>query len=73
MPITVLGIDIPIGLPESGPRLADALARQVLGSRASSVFSTPIRAALEAEPYAEANALAHDERPRRLSAVLRAA
>ena len=57
MPISVLGIDIPIGLPESGPRQADALARQRLGSRASSVFSTPIRAALEAEPYAEANTL----------------
>jgi predicted RNase H-like nuclease len=56
-PVTVIGVDIPIGIPESGPRQADALARQMLGSRASSVFSTPVRAALEADVFSEANEL----------------
>jgi len=53
--IEVIAVDIPIGLPESGSRQADALARKQLGSRSSSVFSTPIRACLEAETYADAN------------------
>jgi predicted RNase H-like nuclease len=45
----VLGIDIPIGLPEDGPRRADLLARRFAGIRGSSVWPTPSRAALEAE------------------------
>lgn len=53
----VVAIDIPIGLPLIGPRKADALARTVIGKRASSVFSTPVRAALAAATYAEASAL----------------
>ncbi|GAB4522949.1 MAG: DUF429 domain-containing protein [Anaerolineae bacterium] len=44
-------IDIPIGLPEVGPRLTEAAARQVLGARRSSVFSVPVRAAVYAESY----------------------
>lgn len=35
----VIAIDIPIGLPLAGPRKADALARSLIGKRASSVFS----------------------------------
>ena len=46
--LAVVGIDIPIGLPERGAREADVLARRVVGRRASSVFATPVRAALEA-------------------------
>jgi predicted RNase H-like nuclease len=60
--IRVIAIDIPIGIPEAGPRQADVLARQMLPGRASSVFSTPIRAAIEAATHAEAN-----EASRRLS------
>lgn len=55
-PIGVIAIDIPIGIPESGRREADSLARAMLAGRASSVFSTPIRDALEAPTFAEANA-----------------
>lgn len=50
----VIAIDIPIGLPEGGWRRADRAAQAFLGRRRSSVFSTPVRAALEAASYAEA-------------------
>lgn len=54
----VLAIDIPIGLPESGPRSCDVLARKLLGSpRASSVFPAPIRPAIEARNRKEADAI----------------
>ncbi len=54
----VLAIDIPIGLTERGPRLADLAARRQLGAtRGSSVFPAPIRAVLAAATYAEANAI----------------
>ena len=56
-PVAVAAIDIPIGLPTSGPRRADALARGLVGRRASSVFSTPVRAALAATTHAEATAV----------------
>ncbi|MBS2937144.1 DUF429 domain-containing protein [Nocardioides sp. J2M5] len=52
--VAVVAIDIPIGLPDSGGRRADAEARRELVGKASSLFSTPTRAALEAETYAEA-------------------
>lgn len=52
--VPVVAIDIPIGLPDSGGRLADAEARRVLVGKSSSVFSTPVRSALEAATYAEA-------------------
>jgi predicted RNase H-like nuclease len=55
--LAVVSIDIPIGLPTSGQRLADVQARKLIGRRASSVFSTPIRAALLAATHAEATAL----------------
>lgn len=55
--LDVIGIDIPIGLPVSGPREADKLARTLVGKRWQSVFMTPIRAALEAATHAEATAL----------------
>ncbi|NHN55379.1 DUF429 domain-containing protein [Calidifontibacter sp. DB0510] len=56
-PLAVVAIDIPIGLPTSGPREADRLARSLVGKRWQSVFGTPIRAALEAATHAEATAL----------------
>lgn len=53
---SVVAIDIPIGLPDTTGRLADAEARRELVGKASSVFSTPTRAALEAGTYAEGRA-----------------
>ena len=53
----VIAIDMPIGLLDSGFRLADTAARQALGVRRSSVFATPVRAAVEAATYDEANAI----------------
>ena len=54
--VAVVAIDIPIGLPDSSGRVADAEARRVLVGKSSSVFSTPVRAALEADTYAEGRA-----------------
>ncbi len=54
---TVVGVDIPIGLATRGERRADRLARQLLGPRRSSLFMTPVRAALELETYVDAVAL----------------
>lgn len=50
----VIGIDIPIGLPDTGRREADVLAYKRVGPRRSSVFMTPVRAALEAGSHAAA-------------------
>jgi predicted RNase H-like nuclease/superfamily I DNA/RNA helicase len=51
-------IDMPIGLPEVGPRACDLEARRLLGApRNSSVFPPPCRAALAATTYAEAQRL----------------
>jgi len=54
----VVGVDIPIGIPESAPRPADLAARRFVGARASSVFPTPVRAVLEAPTYADARRVA---------------
>lgn len=53
----VIAIDIPIGLPTSGVRVADIAARAIVGARRNSVFMTPVRAALEAPTYREAVAI----------------
>jgi len=54
----VIAVDIPIGLPEGPePRAADVEARGLLGSRRSSVFTTPPRTVLGAPSYREANRL----------------
>lgn len=55
--LTVLAIDIPIGLPDDTvpyPRLADVEARKRLLKGRSSVFPTPPRAVLAEESYATA-------------------
>jgi predicted RNase H-like nuclease/ADP-ribose pyrophosphatase YjhB (NUDIX family) len=52
--VPVVAIDIPIGLPDSSGRLADREARRALVGKSSSLFSTPVRAALEAGSYAAA-------------------
>src|SRR5262245_26357278 len=46
--LDAIGIDIPIGLPDTGRRQADVLAYTLVGPRRSSVFMTPVRAALGA-------------------------
>jgi predicted RNase H-like nuclease/DNA-binding MarR family transcriptional regulator len=53
----VIGVDIPIGLPNAEPRRADVLARKFVGPRWPSVFMTPPRPVLEATNHAEATAL----------------
>lgn len=47
-----VGVDIAIGLVDEGWRDADRLAAAVLGRRRSSIFTTPVRAALEAPDHA---------------------
>ncbi len=56
-----VAVDIPIGLLDTGQqggREVEREARKILGSgRKSSVFSSPIRPVLDAQSYAQANAL----------------
>jgi predicted RNase H-like nuclease len=51
-PLSVVGVDMPIGLADSGLRRADVLARAAAGPRWQSVFMTPVRSALETGDYA---------------------
>jgi predicted RNase H-like nuclease len=51
----VVGIDMPLGLPESGWREADRDARGLLGPRRSSVFAIPPRAVWAQDSYQAAN------------------
>ena len=55
--VQVVGIDIPIGLPDTSIRQADVLARRALPGRASSVFTTLTRPAYLAADRAEADAV----------------
>ena len=55
--IQVVGIDIPIGLPDSSIRQADVLARRALPGRASSVFTTLTRPAYLAADRVAADAV----------------
>ncbi|HEU5241268.1 MAG TPA: DUF429 domain-containing protein [Ornithinibacter sp.] len=55
--VAVVGIDIPIGLPDSTIRQADVLARRALPGRASSVFTTLTRPAYLAGSRVEADAV----------------
>ena len=52
----VVGVDMPIGLPESGRRQADVFARVALGPRRSSIFFAPVREALTAVTHAAGTA-----------------
>jgi predicted RNase H-like nuclease len=58
---SVIGVDIPIGLPTSARRAADAEARAFVGPRGSSVFPTPPRAVIEADTYDEARRVAKEQ------------
>ena len=56
--LDVVGVDIPIGLAESGPRGCDLAAKSALGPAASRVFAMPIRPAFtEVDTHAGANVL----------------
>lgn len=56
-PLEVVAIDIPIRLPDAASRKADQRAREIVGPRrASSVFTTPVRVAIESDEYATATA-----------------
>ncbi len=62
----VVGVDIPIGLPEvveRGGRTCDRMARERLGKRSSTVFSPPPRSVLNIEDYQEALAVCREESP----------
>ena len=51
-------IDIPIGVPDAGPREADRQARAFLRApRASSVFPCPLRATLQCESWEDMGAI----------------
>lgn len=53
--VTIVAIDIPIGLADSGPRRCDIAARKMLGAkRGTSVFPAPVRPALDATSYEDA-------------------
>lgn len=55
--LACVAVDIPIGLPDTGRRQADVLARKALGPRWQSIFVTPVRPALLTADFAEAVAL----------------
>jgi predicted RNase H-like nuclease len=63
----VVGIDIPIGLAERGPRSCDHHARRLLGRRASSVFPAPLRPLIVLRDYVEANRLSRQLQSRGIS------
>jgi predicted RNase H-like nuclease len=52
-----IGVDIPIGLPETPSREADRAAREFVGKRRSSVFATFPSVVLTAQTYEEAKAI----------------
>lgn len=63
-------VDIPIGLPDGKPRRCDVLARRLLGSRASTIFPVPCRAAVYAKDYRHACEINFQCQKRRLSRQL---
>ncbi len=55
--VEVIGIDMPIGLSDDGPRACDIEARKELGRAGSSVFPAPVRPVLRADTYDAARSL----------------
>lgn len=65
----IIGLDIPIGLTDAGPRECDSAARRLLGwPRRNSVFPAPIRPALRAETRVEASDITRARDGRRVGA-----
>jgi predicted RNase H-like nuclease len=54
---SAIAVDMPIGLPDAGPRACDVEVRRHLGARRSSVFPAPIRPVLAASTYEQALAI----------------
>ena len=54
----VVGIDVPIGLPDEWHRAADIAARRYLSPRGSTVFPTPPRVLLACTTYDQVNTVA---------------
>jgi predicted RNase H-like nuclease len=52
--VELIGIDMPIGLSDDGPRACDVQARRRLGRAGSSVFPAPLRVVLGCADYAAA-------------------
>ena len=52
--VELIGIDMPIGLSDDGPRVCDVEARRRLGRAGSSVFPAPLRVVLGCADYAAA-------------------
>jgi predicted RNase H-like nuclease len=65
--VSVIGIDIPIGLPDRGCRQADLQAREFIGARRSSVFLTPVRATLGIRQHQRASAVNQERTGKGLS------
>jgi predicted RNase H-like nuclease len=63
----VVGVDMPIGLADDGPRACDVAARRLLGRAGSSVFPAPLRPVLGSASYAEACAVSRAASGRALS------
>jgi predicted RNase H-like nuclease len=59
--VTVVALDVPVGLPDEGRRAADVQARKELGARASAVLTTPVREAVYAATFGEANAISREK------------
>ena len=59
--VTVIGIDMPIGLADQGLRACDLEGRLLLGSRRSTLFPVPTRAALSCEDYQQALAISREQ------------
>lgn len=71
-----VGVDMPVGLPETGTRACDRLARRLLakppgaplrGDRSKSVFNAPPRAVLDAPDYDRARRICLERQAPRLS------
>ncbi|SOC51582.1 DUF429 domain-containing protein [Ornithinimicrobium cerasi] len=59
--VTVVALDVPVGLPDEGRRAADVAARKELGGQASAVLTTPVREAVYAATFGEANAISREK------------
>lgn len=55
--LDAVAVDMPMGLPSSGARPSDALVRDVLGRRRSTLFPTPPAPVLTASHFDQANRL----------------
>lgn len=56
--LACVAVDMPIGLPDAGPRACDVEARRRLGARRWSVFPAPVRPVLAASTWDDALATA---------------